>query len=474
VKTKLRKGAYIIMLTTYDRLGGSPLSWNKTEILETLPICTSAVSHQGRYFDRCISFEESLFAVCPGKMHLRPSYCLIFELFELKSKFSPSSRPIAWAALPMCNEHFSFISGKFKLPLIKGEHSPATKLYSQIEASIASDINTWLCNMYIEIKLCPLPQGLIDSSTTVGLNFIQKFVSVKDSTKPNYHAEENEEDGHIQLSTKIKPPSGTLDSNLFLRNISREGADFDTASSLKFRVKPHQKESPHNDKNVRSLSWVFKRERNIKNVDTRFEGDIEDDKNRAEKETISLWQKDPLSLSEDQEVIEKGYNSEDELFLLPEQTGELMGIETISSKEAQQWAAIGLDGRMVRRAKFAGSRYDKFVIRSEAAPNSTARTEFRSDKNQPLRRIHSNKELSFSRGDSVRSKVGGDPVNVTQNTWQPLHDEAHFSEYQMSIVNDPANRVQLLPPAIAAVKAKFLISEIFIDLIGDKSRYFVS
>jgi len=49
------------------------------------------------------------------------------------------------------------------------------------------------------------------------------------------------------------------------------------------------------------------------------------------------------------QVLERGYNIQDEVFLHREQRGKLPGVETLSSKEDRQWAAAGLEGKIVRR-----------------------------------------------------------------------------------------------------------------------------
>ena len=48
-------------------------------------------------------------------------------------------------------------------------------------------------------------------------------------------------------------------------------------------------------------------------------------------------------------MLERGYNIQDEVFLHREQRGKLPGVETLSSKEDRQWAAAGLEGKIVRR-----------------------------------------------------------------------------------------------------------------------------
>lgn len=49
------------------------------------------------------------------------------------------------------------------------------------------------------------------------------------------------------------------------------------------------------------------------------------------------------------QVLERGYNIQDEVFLHREQRGKLAGVEAIASKNARQWAGAGLEGKIVRR-----------------------------------------------------------------------------------------------------------------------------
>jgi hypothetical protein len=51
----------------------------------------------------------------------------------------------------MVNDMFAVTEGKFRLPMIRGEHSPAIQHYKHMEQIIASDLNSWLCNIYVEV-----------------------------------------------------------------------------------------------------------------------------------------------------------------------------------------------------------------------------------------------------------------------------------------------------------------------------------
>lgn len=74
VKNKLPKGAYVMMLTQYDRLGGYPLTWSTlgaNGIGNLRPGITKIVKHHGRFFDRILRFEDSCFALCPPRPLLK-------------------------------------------------------------------------------------------------------------------------------------------------------------------------------------------------------------------------------------------------------------------------------------------------------------------------------------------------------------------------------------------------------------------
>ena len=155
VKNKLPKGCYVLMLTQYDSLGGRPLSWSRigaNGIGNLRPGITRSCKHEGRYFDRMLRLEDSCFALCPPRPLLKPNFVFVLELFQLASKHNPSDKIEAWTALPMTYESMSIVEGKFKLPLIRGEHSQSVQHFKTMERMMAEDLHNWLCNIYIEVR----------------------------------------------------------------------------------------------------------------------------------------------------------------------------------------------------------------------------------------------------------------------------------------------------------------------------------
>jgi hypothetical protein len=53
----------------------------------------------------------------------------------------------------MSYESMSLIEGKVKLPFLQGEHSPDIKHFREMENSMAHNLNNWLCNGYLEVRL---------------------------------------------------------------------------------------------------------------------------------------------------------------------------------------------------------------------------------------------------------------------------------------------------------------------------------
>ena len=154
-KNKLPKGAYVLMLSQRERLGGAPLVWSRIGaygIGENHPATTRPVKHYGRYFDRTMRVEDSVFALCPPKSQLRPSHVFVLELFQLAGRSNPTDKVIAWSAMPIGNSHFSVVTGKFRLPLLRGEPTPSIQHFKTMEALMADDLAAWLCNVYVEVR----------------------------------------------------------------------------------------------------------------------------------------------------------------------------------------------------------------------------------------------------------------------------------------------------------------------------------
>ena len=65
--------------------------------------------------------EEDIFVVCPAQRDVQPTLTYVLELYQLGGERWPD-RVMAWTAFPAVDMHMlgNLISGRFKLPLIRG------------------------------------------------------------------------------------------------------------------------------------------------------------------------------------------------------------------------------------------------------------------------------------------------------------------------------------------------------------------
>lgn len=47
------------------------------------------------------------------------------------------------------------IEGKFKVPLLRGELDPSIDKFERIENRIGNNLDSWLCNLYFDIRHLP-------------------------------------------------------------------------------------------------------------------------------------------------------------------------------------------------------------------------------------------------------------------------------------------------------------------------------
>lgn len=52
----------------------------------------------------------------------------------------------------MSYESMNIIEGKFKLPMLRGEHTQQIQHFREMEHLMATDLSNWLCNVYLEVR----------------------------------------------------------------------------------------------------------------------------------------------------------------------------------------------------------------------------------------------------------------------------------------------------------------------------------
>ncbi|KAL8271117.1 hypothetical protein Esti_004971 [Eimeria stiedai] len=180
VKDGVPRGQYVMMVSVWNKLGGHRLVWtylseerssaneNKelgneevpqefpTRALATGSCAVSApVAFAAMYFSECLRFDETVYFNCPSESDLRPSMCLVFQLYLLRGAVSPIDKVVAWGAFPLVGPEGRIVEGAFKVPLFLGEVDTAIQRYVDMEAMLRTGLDCWLCNFYFRIGRLP-------------------------------------------------------------------------------------------------------------------------------------------------------------------------------------------------------------------------------------------------------------------------------------------------------------------------------
>ncbi|XP_067943495.1 uncharacterized protein [Watersipora subatra] len=154
VKDKLPGGRYVLMVSLYNRVGGSAMRWSKLKGQQwggaTLPIM-----HNGNYYNFEMAINQSVFAVLPPPISLTPSMVLVFELFLLRGSVVQTDRVVSWGCFPICDNNMDIIQGLYKAPFLRSEIDPRIDKHTKIEELISSDLDHWMCNLYFEVIQLP-------------------------------------------------------------------------------------------------------------------------------------------------------------------------------------------------------------------------------------------------------------------------------------------------------------------------------
>jgi hypothetical protein len=154
IKDKLPCAHYAILVSLWDRLGGSKIEYSKKNRI------TTPVMHGGRYFNNCLRFEENLALEIPSEAKLSSSMAISFELFLLKNRTVSFDKPVAYSYFPLINSDIQVCEGKFKTTMLKGALDLSVEKYSDMETKYRNRIDDWLCNLYFSTKLIEPPEGV--------------------------------------------------------------------------------------------------------------------------------------------------------------------------------------------------------------------------------------------------------------------------------------------------------------------------
>ena len=154
VKDKLPSASYVILVSLWDRLGGTKLEYSKHHRI------TKPVMHGGRYFNNALRFEETLELDIPAPDKLSSSMAIGFELFLLKNRNVKFDKAVAYSYFPLINSDFNISEGRFKTTMMKGAIDLSVEKYSDMEVKYRKNIDDWLCNLYFSTKVEDPPETI--------------------------------------------------------------------------------------------------------------------------------------------------------------------------------------------------------------------------------------------------------------------------------------------------------------------------
>ena len=126
----------------------------------------------------------------------------------------------------MINEHFDIVSGRFKIPLMRGEQGVSIENYQSIESIMGNNLDSWLCNMYLEVRHFPLhmlekESNQRTSEYDIEFNFINKILNMNLANKKLPKESSVTANGPDDDATYINTVVGRTDTGLFHRKLAK-------------------------------------------------------------------------------------------------------------------------------------------------------------------------------------------------------------------------------------------------------------
>lgn len=79
---------------------------------------------------------------------------------------------VGWCVLPLADSRLRVVRGSFRIPLLRGEPNPNIDLHESLETLVAADLETWLGNLYLDVRHLPREARLdgvgVDGGSSIG------------------------------------------------------------------------------------------------------------------------------------------------------------------------------------------------------------------------------------------------------------------------------------------------------------------
>ena len=152
---------------------------------------------------------------------------------------------------------------------------------------------------------------------------------------------------------------------------------------------------------------------------------------------------------DEMEVIERGYDSEDEFYMNEHQKGKVAGIEAIHDSTSKMWAASGLkDASITAKRDGVVATKERVVVRRLQSEGPRLDTEI----------------IALPGGHTGEVSKSRQAKQAQAEGWVKLTDPREIEVYSMAIASDPGARRKLLPSVISRSKLRYLYVETFGDL----------
>lgn len=235
VRDRLPRGSYLMLSSMAEHLGGRVVRWKKGKYFnhcddlenvggDSRPTASLPVKHGGRYFDRELRIDQSVYQLCPSKSDVRPGNVMVFELFRLAGSVGEgensggvqcgSSRhrggevdedtAVGWCVIPLADSRLRVTRGSFRVPMLRGEQNPSIVLHESLEKLVAADLEAWLGNLYLDIRHLPRKGRLEGGSLTANEGFDVEFDHVRKAVRLGKGLPDNTPSGNTRTSNLWK------------------------------------------------------------------------------------------------------------------------------------------------------------------------------------------------------------------------------------------------------------------------------
>lgn len=331
----------------------------------------------------------------------------------------------------------SVIQGKFKLPILRGEHSPAITRFQDIDTTLRKDLGHWLCNIYFEVRCMDLLQCSIAQNCRLHSSLsVWQPLSILIPT-PLYARQSN--------NSKIPPREQSAYSSSIrqaqLTSNSRVNRNFveDVQVRRTMKIKKQCKFRPQ--PRTFPLAFSFK---------------VHPEESLIPKSITLNTSHDAITHPTDDifQSLKKAPHPDSKRVTF------LTTDNNIDDASEPHQAALQHE-RSLPSSDDEDSCYNIYHSDSSTTASRVCHENVRTTNSSS----NSFQDLNlFSRKDSTSTLSDSPDGVLVTRPWDRLVNPADIALYSPALSSDPARQKSLLPDAIMTSKLRYIYAEIFLDL----------